>query len=95
MTQIPLKGGAQNSHQIIDIQLGDNLVELRLNYQQTGQWSVDLYIDDLPVALGAMLEPNADIIEAFKLDIGKLIFVGDDTTLDNLGVNNSLVWVAP
>lgn len=90
---IPLQGGAANARQVFNIQLGENLTEFRVNYLQTGQWSVDLYIDSILIAAGAMLEPNADIIKALNLDIGHLVFIGDDTTLDNLGKSNFLHWI--
>ena len=92
---IPLVGGAVNSHQLFSVQLGDNLVEFELNYIQTGQWVANLSIEGLPIASGVMLEPNADIIKVYQLDIGQLIFIGTDTTLDNLGIDNSLFWAAP
>ncbi len=94
--EIPLSGGAINSHQRIIIQLGDNLLEFNLNYLQSGQWSVDIDREGVRLITGAMLEPNADLTQAYPaLDIGNLIFIGDDTTLDNLGSANQLIWVAP
>ena len=97
MKIIPLSGGAVNAHQQITVQLGVNLVELKLDYQQSGQWSLDLYQEDLPVCLGAMLEPNADAIESWRIegDMGRLVFMGKAATLDNLGIENQLIWVAP
>jgi hypothetical protein len=92
--EIPLVGGSVNSHQIITVQLGDNLLEMTLDYLQTGQWTLAISQEGTTLASGAMLEPNCDIIESFRLGIGKLVFVGDNTTLDNLGKNNSLVWVS-
>lgn len=93
--KIPLTGGSINAHQRFSVQLGDNLVEFELNYLQSGQWSVDLRVEGVTIASGAMLEPNADIVKAWQLGIGSLVFIGSDTTLDNLGVANSLIWTAP
>ena len=95
MSTIPISGGAVNAHQRFSVQLGANLIEFELNYLQSGQWSANLTQEGVRLAAGAMLEPNADIIASYQLDIGKLIFVGADTTLDNLGIDNSLIWVAP
>ena len=97
MLEIPLQGGSVNSHQRITVQLGENLLELHLNYLQSGQWSVNILREGILLCAGAMLEPNSNIIQAWNLqdDIGKLVFTGFETTLDNLGIDNHLVWVAP
>ncbi len=94
--EIPLSGGAINSHQRIIIQLGDNLLEFNLNYLQSSQWTVDIDREGVRLITGAMLEPNADLTQAYPaLGIGSLVFIGDDTTLDNLGSANQLIWAAP
>jgi len=97
MLEIPLQGGSVNAHQQQTVQLGDNLLELHLNYLQSGQWSVNIFREGILLCAGAMLEPNSNIIQAWNLqdDIGKLVFTGDETTLDNLGIDNHLTWVAP
>jgi len=92
---IPLEGGAVNAHQEFSVQLGDNLVQFQLNFLQTGQWSCNLSIEGVVIVAGAMLEPNADIIAVNQLTIGQLVFIGADTTLDNLGIDNTLLWVEP
>lgn len=93
--EIPLFSGAVNAHQRQTVQLGDNLIDLQINYVQSGQWSMDVYRAGVLLAAGCMLEPNTDVIRAARLDIGRLIFIGEDTTLDNLGTANRLVWVSP
>lgn len=94
MFEIPLQGGSVNADQRTSIQLGDNFVEFELSYQQSGQWSVDVIVNSVKVIDGSMLEPNADLTENYPgLGIGRLIFTGKDTTLNNLGVENKLVWV--
>ena len=55
---------------------------------------MNLLIEGVLIAAGVMLEPNCDVIENYNLDIGKLVFTGENTTLDNLGVSNALQWVA-
>lgn len=92
---IPLTGGAVNAHQLFSVQLGDNLIEFEVNYVQTGQWVVNLSQEGTIIAAGLMLEPNASIARNYNLNIGQLIFIGADTTLDNLGVDNQLTWIAP
>ena len=97
MINIPLDAGAVNAHQTFSVQLGDNLTNLTLNYLQSGQWSVDITVNDVTIANGVMLEPNCDIIEHLNIteSFGRLVFTGADTTLDNLGIDNKLTWVSP
>lgn len=97
MQNIPLQGGAFNAHQQFSVQLGDNLVDFDINYQQSGQWSLDLYQDGVIICAGAMLEPNADVIESWNLEgvIGSLVFTGLEATLENLGNDNTLTWLSP
>lgn len=93
---VPLKGGSANAHQTFRVSLGDFLADFEINYiHASGKWSCDLTIDGVQTAAGLMLEPNCNIIEHYQLDIGQLVFVGDETTLDNLGINNQLIWVEP
>lgn len=93
--EIPLEGGAENAHQTIDVQLGDYFVTLTLDYLQSGQWNCDVAIDGTNIVYGVTLEPNCDLLEYYDLGIGSLVMVGDDTTLDNLGTANTLVWISP
>lgn len=96
MITIPLKNGASNAHQLFTIQLGDNFLQFTLNYITIAgpAWSVDISREGVTLISGAMLEPNAVITDGYEAGIGKLVFIGDDVTLDNLGVNNRLVWVS-
>jgi len=55
-------------------------------------WSMDISRKGVPLVYGAMLEPGSDVIDFYGAGIGRLIFVGDDVTLDNLGVDNHLIW---
>ena len=51
-------------------------------------------VDGEYLATGLMLASGANIIAYNQLEgFGKLIFIGDDATLDNLGINNKLVYV--
>lgn len=96
MLQIPLKNGAANAHQRFSVQLGDNLIDFEIDYNSyldSPSWSLNLYRDGTRLIAGAMLEPGADIIGPYQVGIGRLVFVGEEVTLDNLGVANQLVWV--
>ena len=96
MEQIPLSAGAANAHQEFSLQLGDNLIDFRLDYisyMDNPAWLMNLYRDGSPLVLGAMLEPGCDVIENYNAGIGLLVFTGEPVTLDNLGIGNALVWV--
>ena len=93
---IPLVGGSVNSHQQFDVQLGDNLVTITLLWKSIlEQWSMDIDQEGVRLVSGAMLEPGCDIIATWQSDLGRLVLVGDEATLDNLGRSNSLIWIPP
>ncbi|MGL4251054.1 MAG: phage baseplate plug family protein [Aeromonas sp.] len=97
MDELPIKGGAENSHQEFSFPLGDNFLDFTLDYvtyTDTPGWSMNIYRDGTPLVMGAMLVPGCDVIEGYRAQIGRLVFVGEEVTLDNLGVDNHLVWVA-
>jgi hypothetical protein len=96
MVEIPLSNGSENAHQLFSVQLGDNYLDFEINYLayiDVPCWTVNIRIDGTPIVMGAMLVPGADIVANYNVDIGRFVFVGDEATLDNLGKNNTLVWV--
>ena len=96
MIEIPLANGSANAHQRFGVQLGDNYLDFEINfisYTDTPAWTVNIYRDGTPLVTGAMLVPGADIIANYRAGIGRLVFVGDEVTLNNLGVDNHLTWV--
>lgn len=97
MVEIPLVGGAGNSHQSFVILLGENLLQFTLNYITVAgpAWSVDVSREGVRLISGAMLEPGAVLTENLNLDIGQLVFTGNPVTVDNLGFENQLIWIAP
>ena len=96
MITIPLLNGASNAHQSFEAQCGDNLLQFTVDYitDSGPAWSMNVSLADVTLMSGLMLEPNAILTETYMLSIGKLIFVGDEVTLDNLGTDNSLVWMS-
>lgn len=95
MITIPLLSGSINAHQSFSMQLGNNFLDFELDflsYLEYPAWSLSIYRDGSPLALGAMLEPGSDILKNYNARIGSFVFVGEMVTLDNLGVANSLVW---
>lgn len=96
MNVIPLAAGAANAHQEFAIQLGDSYLEFALNYisyTDVPAWSMDIYRDGSALVMGAMLEPGCDVIANYDAGVGRLVFTGKPVTLDNLGIDNRLVWV--
>lgn len=97
MTEIPLSSGSANAHQRFGIQLGENYLDFEidyLSYIDKPAWSMNILRDGTYLVTGAMLVPGADVINGYRAGIGRLVFVGDEVTLDNLGIDNHLVWVS-
>lgn len=98
MNVIPLRAGAENAHQRFSVQLGDNLIDFELDfisYLDEPAWSMNLLRDGTRIVAGAMLEPGSDIIQSYRTGIGQMVFTGSNVTLDNLGIDNFLVWIPP
>lgn len=96
MLTIPLGAGAANAHQRFSVQLGDSLIDFELDfisYLDSPDWSMNLVRDGTRLVSGAMLEPGCDVIQSYRAGIGQLVFTGAEVTLDNLGIENFLVWV--
>lgn len=97
MQEIPLSNGSANAHQEFSLQLGDNYLDFEINYisyTDTPAWTMNILRDGTPLVMGAMLVPGADVINGYRAGIGRFVFTGGEVTLDNLGVNNHLVWVS-
>lgn len=95
MIQIPLRNGSGNAHQRFSMRLGASFLNFEINYisyADVPAWSMDIYRDGTPMVLGTMLVPGANITSNYRSNIGNFYFVGDEPTIDNLGVNNQLVW---
>lgn len=99
MITIPLVNGAENAHQVFSVQLGDNFLTFTLNFvtrsltdDNFAAWVVDIEREGELLIAGAPLSPGTNIVENYDLGIGRLVFVGDTPTLNNLGESNSLVW---
>lgn len=93
--QIPLVGGSVNAHQTFTMALGGRTLDFTLNYIETleqPQWSMDISENGQALISGATLEPSRDVIRVYNAGIGKLYFIGEEVTLDNLGVDNQLIW---
>lgn len=96
MIEIPLSNGSANAHQRFSVTLGDNYLNFEidyLSYLDTPGWSMNILRDGTYLVSGAMLVPGADVISTYRAGIGRLVFVGEEVTLNNLGIDNHLVWV--
>lgn len=98
MFTIPLRAGSANAHQRFGVQLGENLIDFEIDfisYLDEPAWSMNLLRDGSRIVSGAMLEPGSDVIQSYRAGIGQLVFTGAAVTLDNLGIDNVLVWIPP
>ena len=95
MIEIPLRNGAEYARHQFTVTLGDNQILIKqefLSYLDVPQWVVSVYRESLPVVLSKSLVPNVEITTQSKINIGRIVFVGEEATLGNLGVDNKLIW---
>ena len=92
MFVIPLDAGV--NQQLFDVKLGDNFITFRLRWRELiNQWSCDLLREGQLLAAGIMLTPGVLLTKTNNLDLGDLIMTGEHPTLDNLGIDNKLIWI--
>lgn len=93
MIEIPLQAGVENSHQVFDVQLGDHLFGFELDYQYLyDRWLVNIDVDGERLISGSVLAAGSCLNRSAD-KYGLIYFIGDDATIDNIGKQNSLVWV--
>ena len=98
MKEITLTGGAGNARQSLTATMNGREITLTFywcGYVDAPFWNLDLTESGRPVVSGLVLRPGADLLAPYALDLGRLIFVGEEATLDNLGERNHLVYVEP
>ena len=96
MKVISLSGGAKNAHQTFTVNLDNNYLEFSLNYvSYTDQpcWNLDIYRDSVALVSGVILRCGGDMLADYRAGIGQLLLLGKEPTLDNLGTENTLVWI--
>ncbi|AUR83834.1 hypothetical protein NVP1042O_46 [Vibrio phage 1.042.O._10N.286.45.B8] len=76
------------------VALGDSEYELNLDWSYNGSfYRVRLLNEGVELPIGGKgLNPGVDLLEQLKLGIGKLYLEGAQPTLDNLGLDNRLVY---
>lgn len=97
MFEIPLAGGAKNVHQTFTAILGEKEIEFKLDflaYTENPSWNLTLSKDGEILVEGLLLRCGCDLLAPYQLGIGKLVMIGEEPTAENLGVLNTLVWVA-
>lgn len=96
MKQIPLEGGAINAHQTFTVTLGDREITFELDfmgYTDHPAWNCNLYENGKPLVYGLLLVTGGDLLAPYHLNLGQLWMAGDEPTLENLGIDNELVWI--
>lgn len=98
MINIALLSGVQNAHQRFSQRINGRLLDFQVDYVSytpNQYWVMSVQIDGAPLADGVPLNVGADLLANHNVgDFGRLAFVGEHATLDNLGIANKLVWVA-
>lgn len=96
MKEISLQGGAKYAHQRFSALLGSVEVAFELDfmpYLEVPSWNLTLKREGVAIATGLLLRCGCDLLAPYQLGLGALVVVGDEPTLDNLGVTSHLVWV--
>lgn len=98
MINISLLAGVQNAHQRFSQRVNGRLLDFQIDfvsYTKNPHWIMSVQVDGAPLADGIPLNVGADLLANQNVgNFGKLVFVGEPATIDNLGIANSLVWVA-
>lgn len=90
-----VEGGAVNAHQQFELQVNNAIYELRLDYlEQVESWALSVTQEEERLADSVILRGGANLFSTFpKLtSVARLYVVGDEPTLNNLGLTNSIVW---
>lgn len=97
MKQIPLAGGLPNAHQTFSVVLGESELDFELDYLayiDVPSWNLSIKKDEEYIIQGLLLKVGADLLDGYHLGIGRLFLIGDEPTLENLGITNQLIWIA-
>lgn len=97
MVEIPLVGGAGNAHQTFSAILGGVEISFRLDflaYLDEPAWNMNLSRGNEVLVDGLLLKCGCDMLSPYQFGLGALVLVGNEPTLDNLGVENTLYWLS-
>lgn len=91
MKNIPLNSGF--AFQRFSVQLGNHFLKFYIRWlTRFDYYTVDIYENNQPVALGRALHPGVNLLSGLNTDIGKISLTGEPPTVANLGKNNRLWW---
>lgn len=90
---IPLETG--EAHPRFRVNLSGTVVSVRLNWlERFGYYTVDLFVDESPIATGRGLHPEVDLLENTDIE-GRLFLEGAQPNPKNLNVTNKLRYEEP
>ena len=88
---ISLEGAT--AYYTFNVELANLVALVTLNWVTTkGFYKVSITIDNEEVVRGKGLHPDIDLLKSTELAIGKLYLEGAEPTLDNIGIDNRLVY---
>lgn len=97
MIGISLDSGVENAQQRFQQRINGWLMSFEvdfISYTKNPYWKINIYADGVLIGAGLPLFVGADLLANQNVGkYGRFIFVGDEPTLDNLGIANSLVWI--
>lgn len=97
MVEIPLVGGAGNTHQTFSAILGGVELSFKLDYLaylESPAWNMTLGKGNEVLVEGLLLKCGCDMLAPYQLGLGALVLAGNDPTMNNLGVENTLYWLS-
>lgn len=93
---IQVESGAENANQTFSVNLGGTLYNMDLQYKYFCQcWHLTVSTKEKRIITGVRLLKRGNLLEPFfNLDkeFGGLVVIGEEPTLDNLGVSSQIVW---
>ena len=97
MVEIPLVGGAGNTHQTFSSILGGVELSFKLDYLaylESPAWNMTLGKGNEVLVEGLLLKCGCDMLAPYQFGLGALVLAGNDPTMNNLGVENTLYWLS-
>lgn len=97
MVGIPLVGGAGNTHQTFSAILGGVELSFKLDYLaylESPAWNMTLGKGNEVLVEGLLLKCGCDMLAPYQFGLGALVLAGNDPTMNNLGVENTLYWLS-
>jgi len=90
--KIPLPAG--QSYLSFTVTLGGNEYTIKLDWSYNGEYyRVAMLYENKPLPIsGKGLHTGVDILETSRLGIGKLYIRGSEPTIENLGLDNELIY---